>query len=80
MIRVFAYGELELSDDDRDKLDMDALLYGNAYVEVFESGRAVRIPPKDIHSGRVTIARARSLVPTWSRPESIRLSIRSRAT
>lgn len=48
-------GGIEVSADDADALDRDALLYGNAYVEVFETGLGQRIDPAKIRSGEVQI-------------------------
>ena len=45
---VLYWGKIEVSKDDAALLDQDVLLYGNAYVEVFEKGRARRIPPSHV--------------------------------
>lgn len=39
---------IEVSQEDAALLDVDVMLYGNAYVEVFESGPAKRIDPARI--------------------------------
>lgn len=45
---VLYWGHVEVSEKDADLLDRDVMLYGNAYVEVFEKGLAKRIDPRRI--------------------------------
>lgn len=45
---VVYWGAIEVSKEDAILLDQDAFLYGNCYVEVFETGPGRRIAPNRV--------------------------------
>ena len=51
---VLYWDKIEVTEKDADLLDRDMMLYGNAYVETFETGPARRIDPRSISHLRET--------------------------